>query len=158
MRKLLFVLSCCFFSAPWALAQEEPRFYAEVTPTELAVGQTVRVSFILENGTGNHRIIPPDWSSAGLTVVGSSQSSSMSIMNGETHSTASYHYTVAPTDTGTVVIPAATVKIGNTEMRTEPVTIKVRPSADGLSPELPQRSPYHPPSSEPKKKIKTIKM
>lgn len=157
MRKLFFVLSCCFFSAHWASAQGEPRFYAEVNPTEVALGQPVRVSFILENGKGNNRIAPPDWSSAGLTVVGSSQSSSVSIMNGETRATASYNYTVAPADTGVVTIPAASVKIGNTEMRTEPVTIKVRPSADGLSPAQPQRSPYQP-SPEPKKKIKTIRM
>jgi hypothetical protein len=157
MRKLFFVLSCCFFSAHWVSAQGEPRFYAEVDHSEIALGQTVRVSFILENGKGNSRITPPDWSSAGLTVVGSSQSSSMSIMNGETRSTASYNYTVAPADTGIVTIPAASVKSGSTELRTEPIVIKVRPGADGLSPVQPQRSPYQP-SSEPKKKIKTIKM
>lgn len=157
MRKVLFIFSFLLFSALHAIAQNEPRFYAEATPLEVAVGEPIKVSFNLENGKNSGRFTPPDWEAAGFMALGSSQSSSISIMNGESRASASYIYTITPLEAGVWTIPSVIIKNGNGELRTEPITITATPNADGAAPALPKRSPA-PNNSEPKKKIKTIKM
>ncbi len=157
MRNTLLIPALFLLTSLNGIAQGEPRFYAEVEPTEAAVGTPIRVSFILENGKGGGRFIPPDWAAAGFVVLGSSQSSSMSIMNGETKASASYNFTIAPADTGALTIPAVSIKNGDGELSTEPVVVTALPNNDGVRPALPKRSPAQP-QPEPKKKIKTIRM
>ncbi|MBC7777420.1 MAG: BatD family protein [Phycisphaerae bacterium] len=157
MRNVFFIFSLVIWVAQGVTAQNEPRFYAEASATEVAVGEPIEVSFILENGKNNGRFTPPDWEAAGFILLGSSQSSSISIMNGETSASASYNYTVTPTQEGTLTIPAVSIKNGDGELHTEPISIKALPNADGVSPALPKRSPAQP-QSEPKKKFKTIRM
>ncbi len=165
MRNVFFIFSLAFWSTQCVTAQSEPRFYADLpdltwqagATVEVAVGEPIKVSFILENGKNNGRFTPPDWEAAGFMLLGSSQSSSISIINGETSASASYNYTVTAIQEGTLTIPAVSIKNGDGELHTEPITIKALPNADGLSPALPKRSPAQP-QNEPKRSFKTIKM
>lgn len=157
MRNTFLILFFVLLNALNVIAQGEPRFYTEVSTTEVAVGEPIKVTFSLENGKSSGRFMPPDWDAAGFMLLGSSQSSNISIMNGETTASATYNYTVTPLDTGTVTIPSVSIKSGDGELHTEPVTIRAFPGADGVRPALPKRSPAEP-QPEPRKKIKTIKM
>jgi len=165
MRNVLFIFSLVVLNFLSATAQSETRFYVETLPdvtgqkgtAEITVGEAIQVTFILENGKNNGRFTPPDWEAAGFVMIGSSQSSSISIMNGETSASASYHYTITPAMEGTWTIPSVSIKNGDMELHTEPITIKALPNADGVSPALPKRSPAQPPNA-PKKKYKTIRM
>ncbi|MFN0216339.1 MAG: BatD family protein [Saprospiraceae bacterium] len=157
MRTLFFIFSFLFWVTLTATAQNEARFYVEANPVEVAVGDPIKVSFILENGKNNGRFTPPDWEAAGFMLIGSSQSSNLSFINGQTSSSASYNFTITPLEAGNFTIPAVSLNNDGAELNTEPVAIKVLANADGISPTLPKRSPAQP-QREPKKKYKTIKM
>jgi len=153
MRNLFFISALVLWGTHCVTAQNEPRFYVETGAVEVVVGQPVQVSFILENGKNNGRFSPPDWEAAGFMLLGSSQSSNISIMNGVTTASASYNYTVTPIAEGALTIPSVRIKNGDGELNTEPIVIKALTSADGVS----KRSPAKP-QSDPKKKFKTINM
>lgn len=156
MRTVFFVCSLVVLNFLSACAQGEPRFYAEVNPVEVAVGEPIKVSFILENGKNNGRLNPIDWEAAGFMVLGSSQSSNISIVNGQRSASATYSYTITPLEEGNLSIPSVSIKNGDEELRTEPLAIQALPNPDGIKPQ-PRNVPVQP-QNEPKKRIKTIRM
>jgi len=166
MRNTLCLFLFASFLTQCVTAQNEPRFYAEASlpsstsqesALEVAVGQPLKISFILENGKNTGRFTPPYWEASGFFLLGSSQSSNISIINGQTTASASYNFTVTPMTEGSWTIPSVSIQIGDGELHTEPIIIQALPGADGVRPEYPKRSPSEP-ESAPKKKIKTIKM
>jgi hypothetical protein len=142
----------------------ETRFYAETSGKEVLLGNSLNVTFRLENGQGGS-FVPPQWESSGFDVMGSNQSTSMSFVNGKSSTSATYNYTVMPRDTGTLTIPSATVRNGKSELHTEPLTVRVLPNPDGTV-QTPQRlrleqAPYPQPPDKPvpaKKKIKSTRI
>lgn len=158
----------CFFAlvlaASCVRAQEErrekgPAFYVEVSNTEVKQGFSISVSFHLENAPVGD-FITPDWEAAGFAVLGSNQSSSISIINGAATSSASYNFVVMPRDTGTLFIPAAVFRSDETELKTEPVKIRVLPNPDGNWENPPSDNPRGAPVKPEtgKKKIKTTRI
>lgn len=158
MRNVFFISSFLFLiSQGCLLAQSETRFYAESSAREVAVGEAVKITFILENGKNSSRFTPPDWEAAGFLVLGSSQSSNISIMNGQTSASASYHFTITPMEEGAWTVPSVSIKNGETELHTEPIMIQALPNADGIRPANPKRAPA-PTEEAPRKRTKTIKI
>lgn len=154
MRTVLSIFSLVVLNVLSATAQDETRFFAEAKRTELALGEPLTVTFHLENGQNNSRIAPIDWESAGFRVLGTSQSSSISIANGRTSTTAAYQFTVTPLEEGTQIIPSATIRSGDQELRTDPISIQVLPNPDGTPPQVqPLKG-----KDDGKPRIKTIKM
>ena len=162
MRNTLLILTLFVLSAGCAWAQGETRFFAKTEPEgeEVAVGEAIEVSFTLENGSGTGKLGPIDWESAGFVLMGSSQSSSISISGGETRASASYNFTVMPSEAGEKTIPAVSIKVGGKEWWSEPIKLHVLPGDENAVPRNYKRSPAVPsqPDPEPKKKIKTIRM
>ncbi len=160
MRTVLFIFSLVVLNFLSATAQGETRFYTKTdlpeTNAEVLVGAPIKVSYILENGQNNGRLIPPDWEAAGFLVLSSSQSSNISIMNGQTTASAAYHFSVTPMEAGPLTIPSVRIKNGDEELSTEPITLEALPNPDGLKPQ-PRRSPTDPPA-KPKSNLKTIRM
>jgi hypothetical protein len=168
MRQFLLILTLVltFMSAK---AQEKgegsgTRFYAETSEKEVLLGNSLNVTFRLENGQGG-TFIPPNWSESGFDVFGSNQSTSMSFVNGRSSTSAIYNFTVAPRDTGTLTIPQAEIRNGKSAIQTEPLTIRVLPNPDGTvaSPRTlrtdPPAYPAMPDKPVPlKKKIKTTRI
>ncbi len=157
MRNVLLISALLVLYNQCATAQHETSFYVEVDSAAVAVGEPLKVSFILENGKNNSRFTPPDWEAAGFLVLGSSQSSNVSISNGQTSASAAYRFTVTPMEEGKLTIPAVTIKNGDQELHTESITIQAVPNADGARPNLPKKTPAQP-KSEPKKRSKTVWM
>ena len=166
MRTVLSIFSLVVLNFLSASAQNETRFYAETSlPAvnqkegipEVAVSVSFKVSFMLENGQNNGRFTPPDWEAAGFMVLGSSQSSNISIMNGQTSTSASYHFTLTPVQEGILTIPSVSIKNGDAALKTEPISIQALPGAEGVNPNGSKSSPAQTPS-ESKKRIKTIRM
>lgn len=154
MRTVLLIYSLAVLNVFSATAQDETRFFAEANRAELAVGEPLSVTFQLENGQNSSRIAPVDWESAGFMVLGSSQSSSISIIDGQTSTTAAYQFNVTPFEAGTRIIPSATIRSGEQELHTDPISIQVLPSPDGTSPRSkPLKKPEY---GNPR--VKTIKM
>lgn len=152
MRNTLFIFALMALATLNASAQSEPRFTAAASQTEVAVGETFEVVFTLENAQNAGRFAPPDWEAAGFALLSSSQSSNFSMSNGEVSSSASYKFVLSPLSTGVMEIPSVSIKSGEEELRTTPLQIVALPSPDGSGPIVPR------PGSEPKKKIKTVRM
>lgn len=159
MLKRSIVLFGAWLFACLAYAQQNASISVELPGQEVAVGAPFEVKFTVENSR-NGRFTPPDWDAAGLTLLGSSQSSSFSISNGAATSSAIYEYQLMASDTGTIEIPAAILKDGNTELRTEAKKLRILPGDGDFRPAPRQKSRTNPQSTpdDPKKKLKTIRM
>lgn len=132
-----------------------PRFYAKTETTRVQAGTPFEVQFRYENGQGG-KFTEPDWQQAGLSVLGSGQSSSISINNGVTVASMRYEFSVVARDTGLIQIPPATLKDGKNTYQTEPIMLHV--SGEPVSdPETPASYPDQQPAPKPEKLKKTIK-
>lgn len=123
--KLFFSLFSVFlFSSITLLAQSEPAsFYATTNTKEVTVGNTFRISFILENADGLD-FQPPAFKE--FAVVGSrGQSTSMSIINGKMSRSISYNYTLQAKKSGAFVIEPASVIVNGKTLFTKPIEINV---------------------------------
>ncbi|MDX1909996.1 MAG: BatD family protein [Saprospiraceae bacterium] len=158
MRNTVLIFSFFLSALTGVFAQNQARFYAEANPAAVAVGEAIRVTFTLENAKSAGKFTPPDWDAAGFIVLGSSQSSSISIANGETTSSATYYYTITPAEAGDWIIPSVSIKTSEGELRSDPITVHATPHPDGIKPGSQKRMPARPSIAEPKKRIKTIKM
>ena len=143
-----------FFTAS---GQQETGFSVAVSQAEISPGTPLEVTFIIENSR-NGRFVPPDWQSAGWLVQGSSQSSSFTLSNGKSVSTATYQYQLVARDTGVFEIPSALLKDNGGELKTSPIEIRVSgtPADSGTQPNIRRLRPV--PEADPKKKIKTIRL
>ena len=163
MRTIIF---CCMFLMSVALQAQKtdnsPQFIAKVSEQEIQAGIPFEVDFQYTQGQ-NGQFVEPNWEKSGFSVVGTSQSSSISISNRVTTSSVRYQYTLVARDTGTLMIPAATIKEGKAEYHTEPVTIHVLANPNGVQefarPNARQKDKdVHDPQEKLKKQIKTTRI
>lgn len=155
MRQNLIILLGAVFLTTRAVGQEVSTLAIELTQTEVPAGEPFEVVFELENNNGGS-FYPPDFESAGFTVVGTSQSSNITFNNGVGKSSQMYKYRVMARDTGNLEIPSARFTEGSRELITEPQTIHVLPNDAFFSPPQPSEDPMEKRRKELKKKIKTI--
>ena len=149
-----FIFSCLMMCLCALNAQNSPNFYAKASVQETLAGAPFELTIQYENGQGG-QFIAPDWQGAGFSVVGTSQSSSMSIQNGVTNAVVRYQYTLVALESGTHTIPPATMKLGKTEYHTEPITIQVGENPNPmLEPERPRTAPKTQEPSERQEKLK----
>lgn len=160
------------FLATFSAAQAQV-FTCNVSQRDILLGNYIEVEYKVEGAQNARLTTQPDW--GGFDVVsGPNQSSSIRMVNGKTDATISYKWYVQPRDTGQFVVPSATVKIGDTEMTTEPIQIEVFPNPDGIIEKPDTKDAEDPfqmfsnpfgqmfelpePAVEPKKKRKTSKL
>ncbi|MDR1437359.1 MAG: BatD family protein, partial [Candidatus Symbiothrix sp.] len=130
MRKLIFLLILCL-SGTFTLFSQNISFKG-ITEKTVVVNQQFRVNYILTTG-GEHGkdIRMPEVK--GLDVLFghtlSGQSSSTTIVNGNasTQLTLTYTYVLMSKEAGTYTIPPATIKVGNSEYKSNEITVKVLP-------------------------------
>lgn len=145
------------------------KFSASASQTEILLGNYIEVEFKLENASGA-KFSAPDWAAAGFIVRGGpNQSSSFSMINGKTSSSVSYTYFVEPRDTGTLTIPAVSIKANGETVSTAPIAVRVFDNPDGVI-ETPQPkehydiwgrptpAPQPEPSVQPKKRRPTTRI
>lgn len=157
MRLYFLTFFGSIFFATLAIGQSESTFSMEVSKTEVHVGEAFDVKFVLE-GNKSGKFIAPDWASAGLVVLNTSQSSSFSINNGASTSSATYKYQLMARDTGLIELPVGVAVFGGEEKRTSTHTIQVLPGSIGEGEERWNGNRSTPPAPDPKKKIKTIRL
>jgi hypothetical protein len=98
------------------------RFTATPSAKEVPVNYTFDITYTVENGEVQ-RFVPPKFD--GFDVMGPSQSTNVSIINGRVSKSISYTYTLQPRKQGDYVIPGAAGIINNTEMHTAAVSVKI---------------------------------
>lgn len=166
MKKLIFVGISVLLFSPVFGQKSEVKFTCHISQKDVLLGNYVEVEYMLEGAQGG-KLTPPDW--AGFDIVsGPNQSSSFQMMNGKTTSSVSYTWYIEPRDTGTFIIPSATIAVDGRELTAGEVEIHVFPNPDRII-EKPEkrrssgldffgREELPEPSIEPKKKRKTYRI
>jgi hypothetical protein len=111
-----------------AFAQDDITFTASVNRTTITTDDTLTLQLTL-TGTfsgANQPQLPP---LEGLAIVGTSQSSQFSIINGKTSSQIVFTYRLQPTQIGSLTIPAISIQMGGQAYQTDPIAIEVTQGA-----------------------------
>jgi len=126
VRSLL-VLLTLVLGVPLAAAQ--PRITASIDPTNVTAGESADLTITITGVQSAPMLaIPPV---DGLTITSLGQSMNVQIVNGRTDSSVTQTHRVTPARAGRFVIPALTVQIAGTTLRTRPVRLVARPRGAG---------------------------
>jgi hypothetical protein len=118
------VVGSLLTSAGPALAQDDVTFTASVDRNTISTDDLLTLQLTLAGsfrGVNQPQLPPLD----GFAVVGSSQSSQFSIVNGKMSSQVVFTYRLQPTKVGALTIPAIAIQIGGQTYQTEPVAVEV---------------------------------
>ncbi len=133
MKKLV-NLSCFLMLLTFQVSAEsietEPQFSIEVSNTEILLGNYIEVTFTLKNAKGQ-KFEAPNFKDFDI-VGGPNQSSSFSMMNGETTQSISYSYYLQPKTIGNFYLEPAFIEADGVTMETQPIEIMVLENPDGI--------------------------
>ncbi len=121
------ILASCILilglAAP-AFAQDDVTFSASVDRTTITSDDLLTLQLTLAGSfnSANQPQLPP---LEGFAVVGSSQSSQFSIVNGKTSSQVVFTYRLQPIQIGALTIPAIPIQLGGQTYQTEPIAVEV---------------------------------
>ena len=122
IKKIITVIVVCFFTAIVYASKIE--MYSSVNKTSVALNETLQLTISIK---GDSKSLPY-FSSPTLkdfNTYGSSQSKSMSIINGQITNTVSYIYTLSPKKEGEYEIPSFKLDYDGQTYETEPIKISV---------------------------------
>jgi len=122
IKKLIVVVIVCFFTA--IAHANKIEMYSSVNKTSVALNETLQLTISIK---GDSKSLP--YFSAptlkDFNTYGSSQSKSMSIVNGQVTNTVSYVYTLSPKKEGEYEIPSFKLDYDGQTYETEPIKITV---------------------------------
>jgi hypothetical protein len=137
-RLHLLTFTCLLFTlASPALAQQGISFTAEVNREAISTDQQLTLTLTV---SGNYQQLgrPQLPLLSGFEVVGSSQSSQFSMINGVTSQKMVYTYRLQPTGADTFTIDPVSIQIDGATYQTDPITVQVSQGA------APTQSPAQP--------------
>ena len=122
IKKIITVIVVCFFTAIVYASKIE--MYSSVNKTAVALNETLQLTISIK---GDSKSLPyfsvPTLKD--FNTYGSSQSKSMSIVNGQITNTVSYIYTLSPKKEGEYEIPSFKLDYNGETYETEPIKITV---------------------------------
>lgn len=122
IKKIIIVIVVCFFTAVVYASKFE--MYSSVNKTAVALNETLQLTISIK---GDSKSLPyfsvPTLKD--FNTYGSSQSKSMSIVNGQITNTVSYIYTLSPKKEGEYEIPSFKLDYNGETYETEPIKITV---------------------------------
>jgi hypothetical protein len=117
--KTIFLIAAFFYLT---LADAQPTIKVDVSADTIRVGETVEVTYTIENGDGNFTM--PDMK--GLPVIsGPNSSSSFMYANGKMTSSQSYAVTLMGLEAGKLLIPETAYKTGKDTLSIKAVEVIV---------------------------------
>ena len=144
-RLLALVCLMGLLLAPFApvLAQDDISFTASVDRSTITTDDLLTLQLTLAGAfsSSSQPQFPP---LEGFAVVGTSQSSQFSIVNGKTSSRVVFTYRLQPTSIGTLTIPAIPIQVGGKTYESDPIVIEV---TQGSAPQPQQPSSDAPPEA-----------
>ena len=126
-----------------ALAQDDISFTALVDRNAISTDDVLTLELTLA-GTFNSPGQPQFPPLEGFAVLGTSQSSQFSIVNGKTSSRVVFTYRLQPTSIGTLTIPPVLIQMGGKDYETDAITVDV---TQGAAPQPQQPSSDAPPDA-----------
>lgn len=115
VSSLLLVLSAAMAQASFSLTVSGKKIYKD---------EVIQATYTVLNGDNIYNFEPPAFT--GWKVVeGPAISNAKSVINGVMETRASYIYTLAPTQTGTLTVPAASITVQGRRMQSYPEKITV---------------------------------
>jgi BatD DUF11 like domain len=138
--KQLFLVHLIFLATS-AIAQKEGRFQMTVSEDSVGLSGTLEVRFTLENARAQ-KWNPPTFD--GFDAQGPSQSTSVSIVNGDMSQTTTYTYYLKPQSVGAFKIGAAKITTDAGDFSTDAKQIVVLEQFESSKPKSSarQRNPY----------------
>jgi hypothetical protein len=106
-------------------AQSGPRFEASASTDKVSINSSFEVVFTLFDAEGT-RFQAPDFSAFEVDY-GPATRINASFVNGKAKSESAYVYSLRPRRAGTFTIGSASIQVGNTTLRTQPLRILVQP-------------------------------
>lgn len=141
--KKLFNLSCFIllltFQLSGKIIETEPIFSIEVSNTEVLLGNYIEVRFTLKNANGQ-KFEAPNFRDFDI-VSGPNQSSSFSMINGETTQSISFTYFLQPKNIGNFYLEPAFIEADGETLETQPIEIIVLENPDGIIEKPQQKMP-----------------
>ncbi len=129
VRKYFFLVILSFLAlAGWginllAASSGDITFISSVDRDNISINDRLQLTLAV---TGTQEIGYPDLSALNdFDILSSGSSSQFSFINGKMSSSKSFTYILIPLREGSLTIPPATVKIGDTVLKAEPITITV---------------------------------
>lgn len=132
MKQFIKTTALLLFAFVQTQAQAQtPEFKVNMNPdTSILLGNRFEVSFSLDNASGQN-FQPPSFD--GFYIVsGPNQSSSFSMINGETSQSLTYSYYLEPKEAGNYFIEVASIDTGDETLYTLPIEVVVLPNPDGI--------------------------
>jgi hypothetical protein len=117
--KYIFFLAALSLSLATAA---QPVVKVEVSSDTISMGQTVQVTYTIENGEGS--FVMPDMNDLPV-ISGPNSSSSFMYQNGKMSSNQSYSFTLLGMEPGKLVVPEAAYKTGDDILAINPVEIMI---------------------------------
>ena len=140
--KNLFSFSCFIillnFQMKAVSVETEPKFSIQVSNTSVLFGNYFEVTFTLKNGKAN-KFEAPNFKDFDI-VGGPNQSSTFSMMNGQTTQSISYTYYLKPKNIGNFYLEPAFIEADGKTLETEPIEIMVLDNPDGIIEKPKQKS------------------
>jgi hypothetical protein len=123
MSRSILVMALTLLMAGFGRAA--PRATGSLSATTAAVGEPVEYELAIEGSEAPDN--PPAPNVDGLELRGTSQSSQLSIVNGNVTRRVTYIYTLVPKREGKFTIPELEVLVAGKKLKTQPVTLTVTP-------------------------------
>ncbi|OGB87946.1 hypothetical protein A3H38_04875 [candidate division WOR-1 bacterium RIFCSPLOWO2_02_FULL_46_20] len=122
MRKvILAMIICCLGFAAYG----DTQFTARVDKTSVALDDVVSYTLTVAGSGANNAPSPALPSFSNLQIISTSQSSNISIVNGQMSAEKSYTYTLQPTQVGQAHIGAANINVNGQTLTSNPIDITV---------------------------------
>ena len=100
------------------------KFSAQASTKDMGKSDYVEIQFVVENAKDIANLQPPEF--ADFTIIqGPSQSTGMSVVNGNMTQYRGISYLLQPKKTGTLIIKPATATVDGQQMHTNPIQITV---------------------------------
>ncbi len=136
---ILILLFISIFLTPYTLAQEPPPLNISVDRTSLSTSDTLLLT--IEVNSPDQSPPQPNLPALdGFTVVGRSNSSQISIINGAISAKVIYQYRLQPIQSGTLTIQPVTISINGQTYSSQPLTIEVTAGTAPTPPPAPAPS------------------
>lgn len=132
------LLTCVAGTAAHA---QDASFTAAVDKNPVAADERFTLEFtVTTSGATARNFRAPDLSRF-LVLSGPNQSTSMQIINGSVSSSQSFSYILQPREPGKVTIAPASIEVGGTAVRSNPVEVTVAKAAGNQRPQTAQQAP-----------------